>query len=155
MFLLCTKPCYGFPSYSAERLKFLRPNMSTSSDYLSPDYYFPIARMTPVMPVSFLLLEPTVMISPQGLCTGSLFPRCLLHNTLISCRSLLRTYLLLEAHLYHSIYFCNLLLPQTWPSWPHLPGSASPPIYTHFLTHYMRSLFVIFIIHCLSLSVGK
>lgn len=56
-----------------------------------PDYCFPVAHITPVMLVSFLLLQPAFIIWLQGLYVGSLSPTCLLYNTLSSFRSLLRT----------------------------------------------------------------
>ena len=107
-------------------LRFLQPNTSTCSDYLSPNYCFPVAHMTPVMLVSFLLLEPAFIIWGQGLYIGSLSPTCLLYNILSSFRSLLRTYLLQKLHFYHSIYFCNYSSPKP---------DHSDPIYPDLFPH--------------------
>lgn len=136
-------------------LRFLQPNTSTCSDYLSPNYCFPVAHMTPVMLVSFLLLEPAFIIWGQGLYIGSLSPTCLLYNTLSSFRSLLRTYLLQKLHFYHSIYFCNYSSPKPDHSDPIYPDLL-PPLYNpHFLTYCMIPLFIMFIIHFLSTCIRK
>ena len=111
--------------------------MSASSDYLSPVYYFPMACMSPVMLVSFLLLEPTVLILPPGHCTGSLFPRYGLCKTLTSFRALLRTYLLQEPHL------TILIIPAA-----HSSPKPDPldPIYLDLLSSFTLFIFFSFFV---------